>query len=422
MKFNKWTLGLAAVGAVSLASAVQAAEQQNPVMTALSSTTISGYVDTSAIYRIGSDGNNGAPSTRWTTPGLFGQLGKSGSAVQQGNVQNKADGFNLDVVKLTIEKPLDESEWAAGYKVDLLFGPDAVGYNPSPNAHPSEVNIKQAYVSLRAPIGNGLTFKMGVFDTVIGYEGFDAANNPHFTRSYGYSIEPFEHTGLLASYKVADFLSFCGGVANTTSSSINARSVGQTTGVDSETEKTYMGGVAITLPESLGFLAGSTLYGGIVNGLGTTRNAYGKATWVYGGATLKTPITGVTLGASYDYAGVEENTSFAGAAARDGVAWTTAGYVGIQASEKLKLNFRGEYAKGSNGTWYTQAATAKNEDRLLALTATVDYSLWANVISRVEFRYDRCLDNLKAAGQNNGPFAATSNNNFILALNVIYKF
>lgn len=417
MKFNKWTLGLAAVGAVSLASAVQAAEQQNPVMTALSSTTISGYVDTSAIYRIGSNGNG--LGTTWTTPGLFGQMGQNGSAVQQGNTQNKADGFNLDVVKLTIEKPLDESEWAAGYKVDLLFGPDAVGYNLSPNAHLSDVGIKQAYVALRAPVGNGLTFKMGVFDTVIGYEGFDAANNPHFTRSYGYSIEPFEHTGLLASYKVADFLSICGGVANTTSSSINARSANQTTGADSETEKTYMGGVAITLPESLGFLAGSTLYGGIVNGLGDTRAA-GKTTWVYGGATLKTPITGVTLGASYDYAGMEENLS--NVVRNDGVAWTTAAYVGIQASEKLKLNFRGEYAKGSNGTWYTQPATAKNEDRLLGLTATVDYSLWANVISRVEFRYDRCLDNLKAAGQNNGPFAATSNNNFILALNVIYKF
>ena len=38
----------------------------------------------------------------------------------------KADGFNLDVVKITLEKPLDESEWAAGYKVDLLIGPDAV--------------------------------------------------------------------------------------------------------------------------------------------------------------------------------------------------------------------------------------------------------------------------------------------------------
>ncbi len=47
MKFNKWTLGLAAVGAVSMASAVRADEAPKlvPLNTALSSTVISGYVD-----------------------------------------------------------------------------------------------------------------------------------------------------------------------------------------------------------------------------------------------------------------------------------------------------------------------------------------------------------------------------------------
>ena len=47
MKINQWTLGLAAVGVVSLASAVNAEEKMNALQTALSATTISGYVDTS---------------------------------------------------------------------------------------------------------------------------------------------------------------------------------------------------------------------------------------------------------------------------------------------------------------------------------------------------------------------------------------
>ncbi len=38
----------------------------------------------------------------------------------------------MNVVKLSIEKPLDEAQWAAGHKVNLLFGPDgsafATGY------------------------------------------------------------------------------------------------------------------------------------------------------------------------------------------------------------------------------------------------------------------------------------------------------
>ena len=52
MKFNKWTLGLAAVGAVSLASAARADEAKlSQVQTALSNTTISGYVSASANWQ-----------------------------------------------------------------------------------------------------------------------------------------------------------------------------------------------------------------------------------------------------------------------------------------------------------------------------------------------------------------------------------
>src|SRR5277367_1209149 len=56
MKFNKWTLGLAAVGVVSLASAARADEKMNSLQTALSNTTISGYVDVSANWQIAPGG------------------------------------------------------------------------------------------------------------------------------------------------------------------------------------------------------------------------------------------------------------------------------------------------------------------------------------------------------------------------------
>lgn len=44
---------------------------------------------------------------------------------------SKADGFNLDVISLTISKPPGEGDWAAGYNATLIFGPDAVGFNNS---------------------------------------------------------------------------------------------------------------------------------------------------------------------------------------------------------------------------------------------------------------------------------------------------
>src|SRR6266699_2266615 len=105
MKLNKWTVGLVAVGVVSVASVANAEEKASMVMTALSSTTLSGYVDTSAQWNFGT-GNDRLPDYKF------------GGA-------SKADGFNLNVVQIRIEKPLDEAEWAAGYRADLWFGPDA---------------------------------------------------------------------------------------------------------------------------------------------------------------------------------------------------------------------------------------------------------------------------------------------------------
>src|SRR6266480_6668234 len=115
MKFNKWTVGLAAGGVVSLASVVQADEAQKPMsqlQTAVSSTVLSGYVDTSIIWKPGTGDAN--------LPGrAFDGVGK-------------LDGFNLNVVELNLEKPLSEDQWAAGYKVSLLAGPDANNFNTSP--------------------------------------------------------------------------------------------------------------------------------------------------------------------------------------------------------------------------------------------------------------------------------------------------
>src|SRR5438132_12459418 len=108
MKVNKWTLGLAGVGLVSLPSLMQAEEKPSPVLTALSATTISGYVSTSMEWNPGT-GNKYVP----------------GFAFNAG----KQDGFNLDVVRLSIERALDEGQWSAGYKVDLLFGPDANAFS-----------------------------------------------------------------------------------------------------------------------------------------------------------------------------------------------------------------------------------------------------------------------------------------------------
>src|SRR5208337_1709214 len=114
MKLNRWTLALISAGLLSQPGASYGEEKPSSLMTALSSTTISGYVDTSAHWNLGT-GNANLPG--YTGNGAFGT--------------GKADGFNLDVFELTINKPTGDEPWSAGYNATLLFGPDAVGYNPT---------------------------------------------------------------------------------------------------------------------------------------------------------------------------------------------------------------------------------------------------------------------------------------------------
>ena len=73
--------------------------------------TLSGYVDTSAIWKFGT-GNGRLPGRAFDGVG-------------------KLDGFNLNVLNFVLDQPLDEARWSAGYHVSLLFDPDAIGCNNS---------------------------------------------------------------------------------------------------------------------------------------------------------------------------------------------------------------------------------------------------------------------------------------------------
>lgn len=400
MKFNKWTTALVATGVVSLASAVTADE--HPLNTLLSSTSLSGYVDTSAIWNFG-DGNGVANRFVNTGP-------------------DRQDGFNLNVVKVALEKSLDEGQWSAGYKLETLFGPDASGLpGNGGTVGMNNVGLKQAYVALRAPVGNGIDFKMGRFDPIIGYEVYDSYANPNFSRSFGYAIEPLTHTGLLGTYQFTDVIGASAGVANT-DQSVVARSG------NAESKKTYMAGVVLKAPDSTGWMAGSSLYGGAVVGvdrfLGTGND---QDLNLYIGGSLATPIKGFTVGAAYDYL---DGGSYASAAAL---------YASFQATEQLKLNLRGEYAQSGYGAFSGTGV----RDKMTGLTFTADYALWANVVTRAELRWDHSANGDDAfynvggaggysfsdeydsggTGGSGGTYGSGgSRDDVSLLLNVIYKF
>ena len=234
---------------------------------------------------------------------------------------------------------------------------------------------------------------------------------------------------MLASYQVSKVIGISGGVANLWSPGIGG-------GVDrsprSESKKSYLGAITLTAPDSWGDFAGSALYAGVVDGYNT---AVGNdVTSYYLGVTIATPIKALKVGAAWDYVAGHDN-SFANPntddaftpSSNNGYAQSIAIYASVQATEKLSFHARGEWAKLSLGDNIgsdegDEPVEPSNTDtsEIWALTGTIQYDLWANVLSRLEVRWDHASSVESFGGTTKDQ--PRKQNEVIVAANIIYKF
>jgi hypothetical protein len=351
----------------------------------------------------------------------------------------KNDGFSLNGVDIALDKPEDSSAWAAGYRVEMMFGANSEALD---NAAVAGIpvggilsstgvgSIRQAFIRLHTPVGgNGIDWQVGVFDSIIGYESNTDGSNPNYTRSYGYTIEPTTFTGILGTYKVNDEISFSAGIANMWNDNITqVGSVGAFKGLDTtavyESQKAYLGSFTLTAPDSMGFLKGATVSGGVVHGINSlSALAGGSETSWYLGATIPTPINMLKVGAAFDYLMEANNAPGSVGVGGDDV-WAVGAYATAQATANLSFNLRAEYLSDSSSG--SDIVTVYAGDKAEELTATVQYNLWANVLTRAEVRWDHVEHgsvfgaNSNSSSVNAG--AADRSNDFLLALNLIYQF
>jgi hypothetical protein len=200
--------------------------QSNFVETAQKGIKLSGYVDTGYSYNFVGRGTNGSVVN---------------SRVQS---DSAAGGdFNLYAVKLALEKPLTpENKAQAGFRADVMIGEDAKYLANPAQTYSSTANnnsaqdsnylfLEQAYVQIRAPVGNGWDFKVGKFASILGYEVMERPANLNITYGMLYNQFPFWYVGVLSSYKFDDYLDGKLGVANGANSDNNTTTSGLGDGV-----------------------------------------------------------------------------------------------------------------------------------------------------------------------------------------------
>lgn len=376
-KLNHWTKGLAVAGMICLAPVAQAQEAAaNAVQTKLATTTMSGYVST---------------SYRWD-PGS-----KDGTTAY--SKASSPDRFSLDVVDLMFRSPIGAGDWAAGYTVEIWAGPLANTRKVNDSGTDTgNFALEQANIDLHVPVGSGLDVKIGHFNTIVGYESDHHSTNPHFSQSWGLTIEPTHHTGLMSSYKVNDSLQVGLGIANTAfGSAMNA--------VPRNKEaKTLLATLNYTLPDNLSVLSGRTLNFGYIDGRGQSLNS---ATGQPGNTEVDKqhfyagikdiPVTEkLTLGLAYDLDKVD-------GASNDN--WSIHTYLSYQINDKTSVNFRYGFVEAPHIT--TDGGFEGH-----SFTVTLNHDIWDGVVSRLEYRHDEGSDGVAAAQKSSD----------IVFMNLVYLF
>lgn len=278
----------------------------------------------------------------------------------------------LNQLNFYLEKAVDleSSAWNFGGRVDILFGSDS-RFTQATGLDKKLINdlgiydlaIPQAYLEVFAPIGNGVTAKLGHFYTIMGNEVVTAPNNFFYSHSYTMQYgEPFTHTGILLTYALTDDFT------------LNA---GAVTGWDNFSENlsnwNFLGGLSWTNDEATSAVSWSVVSGDVDDVSAINR-------------TLSTVVISHSFTDKLQYV-FQHDFGFQEQAVANG---NDAFWYGI--NQYLFYDFTDTLSAGIRGEWFQDKNGARlnigREGNLFALTAGINWKPQDWLTFRPEIRYD----------------------------------
>jgi hypothetical protein len=327
-------------------------------------------------------GNPDSPESRTNGPVTF---------------NNRANEFNAHQLYGFIERAVDAegSQWDVGFRADVVYGIDAF-YTTQANFDDNLITdnssrlyklaFPQVYATVFAPVGNGITTKIGHFYTIIGNEVVTAPDNFFFSHAYTMQYgEPFTHTGIISSYPVNKNISITGGVVS---------------GWDSffQEPANFLGGATYTTDDEKTSLAFTMITGDVNKNDEHNRTMYS--------VVLSHDITDSLHYKLQHDLGIEEKSLGADSGKWYGVNQ----YLTYDVSDKVGVGTRLEWFRDEDGF-----RVNGNKAHFLAATVGLNYKPMSWLTLRPEVRYDHSIEN---SAYNDG----LSNDQVLISADAIVRF
>jgi Putative beta-barrel porin-2, OmpL-like. bbp2 len=298
------------------------------------------------------------------------------------------EGYTFNAALFSIKKDPTERYWW-GYGLVLSAGLDAqknhsLGiFRDEDDAFPfrntAKVDLQEAYVSARIPIGEGLIVKGGKFVTLLGYEVIESPNNLNFSRGYLFSFAiPLTHTGGLLTYSFNEQFSMTAGIV-----------LGWDNSRNNNDALSYTGQFATVPVKDL-----TVNLNWIVGPEQNDNESHQRV--VLDLVANYTGLKNTTLGLNVDYGFEQDEAFLTGLGTRqdnDARWWGVAGYVAYDFTDWFRLAFRQEFFQDQNG------ARTGFGNRVVYWTSTLtaQFKIWKGLVARAEYRHDAASEKVYEA-------------------------
>jgi hypothetical protein len=301
----------------------------------------------------------------------------------------------------------------------------------------NQLFLEQAYVSIRAPLGNGWDFKVGKFVSILGYEVIERPANMNVTYGLLWQQMPLYYTGILSSYKFDDYIDAKLAVVNGSQTDNNT-----TTDLSGD-GCAVLAGLNVTAPGGNANWSNNFQYSSNndSNSGTTSFSAFGStSSWTEANSSGTGYVFIYNSWGNWAPKFADDKLLFAfnallgtastnnGDPYQPGTTWFGAGaYAKYQFIDWFSLASRGEYLGGNNNAKVLPSITYPNQDAYQSLslweyTLTAGFNVIDNLLIRAEYRLDWGINSVNQVYQSPGKTSFSSGPAHYAGAEIVYSF